>query len=123
MKRNMDLIRLILLEIEEQAAFPIDRLTIDGYTMKEVAYHCRLLHQHGFVDDYREEYGDDELVDFGVGELTWEGHEYLDTVRDDSFWSKTKQLLLDKGIPLTLETVKAATNTLIAETIGKIIHP
>ena len=46
MKRNMDLIREILLAIEEQHEYgPIYGLTIPGYSINEIAYHCQLLYE------------------------------------------------------------------------------
>lgn len=44
MKRDMDLVRLILLKIEEEyKSHNIIDLTIDGYDMETVAYHCKIL--------------------------------------------------------------------------------
>ena len=44
MKRDMDLIRKILFEIEAKKPFEmIHNLSIEGYDKQEVAYHCEML--------------------------------------------------------------------------------
>ena len=122
MKRNLDLIREILLAIEEQHEYgPIYGLSIPDHSMNEVAYHCKLLYEHGFIDDYGDEPGDEELLDFGVGGLTWEGADYLEQVRDNSRWGKVKKTMKEKGIPLTVEFVKETVNTMMAAVISSIV--
>ena len=119
MKRDMDLIRLILLEIEKEVdGEPVMGLTVEGYNMQQVAYHCRLLEERGFIDDYSPEYGDGELLDFAVGKLTWEGHEYLDTVRDNSFWGMVKTMMSKKAIPVTLKFVVATAEEIVNKKLG-----
>ena len=44
MKRDMDLVRKILLEIEKQyKSTAIINLKIESYDMETVAYHCKIL--------------------------------------------------------------------------------
>jgi hypothetical protein len=102
MKRDMDLIRKILLEVEGS---PSDKdfedLKIDGYTDEEVEYHAWLLIDaklaHGYVT----------LPDVGyphpeVKCLSWSGHEFLDAARDDTRWKKVTRTLLEKGETVTI---------------------
>ena len=115
----MDLIRLILLEIErEDEGEPIYGLSIEGYDMKQVAYHCKLLCEHGFVDDYSSLSGDNEITDFAVGGLTWDGHEYLDTVRDKSIWGLIKKTMKEKAVPMTLNFVVATAEAYVSKQLG-----
>ncbi len=114
MKRDMELIRLILLEIEKAPdASSIADLPVDGYTTSVVAYHCKLLYEAGFVSDYDDLFAEGELCDFSVGGLTWEGYDYLDCIRDDSLWGKTKDTIKDKGLPLMIDTIKTIANAFI----------
>ena len=79
MKKDMDLIREILLKIEElYVDTAIYDLTIDGYDMATVAYHCKLLHNAGYIFDYKAQYASNEIYTFSVGALTWTGNEYLE---------------------------------------------
>ena len=91
MKRDMDLCRKIMLVIEEQYVdTAIFNLAVDGYSLEQVAYHCKILCEAGIVTEYNSTYGDNRLQFFSVGSLTWEGHEYLDKIRDTTIWQKTK---------------------------------
>jgi len=114
MKRDMDLVRLILLEIEkEYVSTAIYNLSVDGYDMATVAYHCKILHEEGLIFDYKAQYAGDEIYMFGVGSLTWEGNDFLDKVRDDSQWKKVKDTIIKKGLPLILETIKTIANAFV----------
>lgn len=114
MKRDMDLVRLILLEIEkEYVSTAIYDLNIDGYDRDEVAYHCKILYDGGLISDYKAQYADGEIYAFGVGSLTWEGNDFLDKIRDDSQWGKIKETIKKKGLPLVLDTIKTIANAFV----------
>lgn len=114
MKRDMELVRLVLLAIEDEyRSTAIANLKIDGYDFETVAYHCKILDEAGFVSGYRAQYGSDCLYAFSVGPLTWEGNEFLDRIRDDSIWEKTKSAIKDNGLPLVVETVKTVAYTIV----------
>lgn len=103
MKRDMELIRQILLLVEEYpepdgAILP----AIDGYSQQEIAYHVKLLADASLI----------EARDFSAGDnchwvarhLTWQGHEFLDAARHDTIWGKAKKMIQDQGgsIPFTV---------------------
>lgn len=108
MKRDMDLIRKILIEVEacEDPFGPEDKLMINGYEKKIVSYHVKLLCQAGLLEGH-------ELKEVGsfkwlAGALTWEGHEFLDAARDETRWNKAKSLVVEKAGSLMFETLKFA---------------
>lgn len=94
MKRNLDLIRTLLLRLENTEvsvghALPLgpNELQIDGYDLEEVAYHIQLLKSAGFI----RELGSKPLrYGLNYSGLSWEGHEFLDSVRDDAIWRNTR---------------------------------
>ena len=50
MKRDMDLIRAILLRVEEEyGGISITNLSIEGNSLEEVAVHCKMLEDAGLV--------------------------------------------------------------------------
>ena len=90
MKRDMDLIRAILLKIEEQGSPTLAKPpTIEGADAPSVAEHLRLLYEAGLIDaaEHRRLAGAPLYLDM---RLTWEGHEFLENVRDPQVWSNTK---------------------------------
>lgn len=71
MKRDMELVRLILLKIEEEYhSTVIYNLKITGYDSETVAYHCKILNEAGLISDYDAQYADNKLWSFVVGSLT-----------------------------------------------------
>lgn len=111
----MDLVRVILLKIEEEhAGVGLANLEVEGYDRATIAYHCQLLEEAGLVSSCIERYADDSVFFFSVGGLTWEGADYLDKVRDDSVWAKTKNLAAEKGVPLVVETVKTISSAVVS---------
>lgn len=93
MKRDMDLIRAILLRVEEEyGGISITNLSIEGNSLEEVAVHCKMLKGAGLVASCGINYADNGIYSFSVGGLTWDGAEYLDKIRDDSLWEKTKTI-------------------------------
>lgn len=115
MKRDMELCRKILLEIEE---FPtnekIDNLEIDGYSDEQVSYHCKLLQEAELISDYKVDRFIDGTSIFRVGSLTWKGHDFLDKIREDTVWDKTKATIKAKGLPMILDVIKEVASAVIA---------
>lgn len=109
MKRNWDLIRQVLAEVE---ALTERESWNAGYGLSE-AYppevHAKgeqalLLWKAGFI----------EAADTGTmagpaiqgPKLTWAGHDLLDTMRSKPVWDRIKSSAKEKGIELTFEAVK-----------------
>lgn len=122
MKRDMELIRKILLTVEEQYVdTALYDIKVEGYDLKTIAYHCNILYDAGLISNYKGFYADNELQGFGVSSLTWEGHEFIDKIRDDTVWNKTKAIIREKGIPFVLDTVKQIATFVIETTVQSVI--
>jgi hypothetical protein len=110
MKRDMDLVRRILLCIEEQ---PLNyagiELSIDGWDQESISEHVRMLAKAGYVEAM--DVSTYKGADWRPVRMTWEGHDFLDAARNDTLWGKAKSKLADVGIGLSMEVMKA---TLIA---------
>lgn len=116
MKRDMDLIRDILKVIESKKPFETTRdLIIDGHNMQEVAYHCELLYDGGYIKEYRAVSVDNYngVAAYWVRDLTWEGHDFLEAIRQDTIWNKTKTTIIEKGLAITVGTVKTIATAFI----------
>ena len=87
MKRDMDLCRQILLEIEAtRPGEPIEMLQA-GASGNDVIEHLQLLQDAGLI----EARVDRHFRDYSIQRLTWEGHEFLQAARDDGVWAKAKE--------------------------------
>lgn len=119
----MELCRKILFAIEEQYVdVAIHNLKIESYSMEQVAYHCKILHEAGLVSYYNSKYGDNHIQFFAVGSITWNGHEYLDTIRQDSRWNEIKKQIASKSLPMTIDVITKVASSLIADTMKQIFN-
>lgn len=118
MRRDMDLVRLILLEIESSENDEIEDFNIDGYDISSVKYNGELLLQAGLIDKFYE----DKMGELVAGQLTWEGCDYLDKIRDNSIWKKTKDAIKEKGLPLVVDTIKTISTAFVTATAEGIAN-
>ena len=88
MKRDLELVRRILLHLEEGEASPsgFGAFVEDGYGLPAIHYHIRLLHDAGLIEA-------DEIVpgQWWPERMTWSGHEFLDAARNEDLWRDTKK--------------------------------
>jgi hypothetical protein len=110
-KRDMDLVREVLLKIEEDRALDntqFARFSLAGHDENEVGYVVDLLVHGGFVNGAASRRPHGQLP--MVSGLTWHGHEFLDDVRDPSVWENAKEKakpLLSVSIAVLAELAKA----------------
>jgi len=91
LKRDLDLIRRILLNIEAEGEDSSRRagfanIADDGYDPEAIQYHMQLMHDAGLIVA-------DELVpgQWWPERITWAGHEFIDLARNDTLWQATKR--------------------------------
>ena len=115
MKRDMELVRAILFALEEKENSNVTRgLKVDGYSGETVPYHCKMMHEAGMIDFYSESRtGNGSIYLYQVGNLTWYGQEYLEQIRQDTVWNRTKDVIKDKGLPMALDIIKEVSAAII----------
>ncbi len=97
MKRDMELIRKILLAVEiSPPDEDLENLTFEGYKYEEIQYHAWLLINAGLAQGFETHPGYSPGP--VVRSLTWAGHEFLDTARDERRWKKVTGTLLEKCV-------------------------
>ncbi len=110
MKRDMELVRKILLNLEDHG-------TAYGFegphpTDEEVDYHLCLMEEGGIVHcNYRAMGG-------SSFRLTWEGHEFLDAARDESRWTEAKRKVGQRLELIPFDILKSLLLDLIKRSIG-----
>jgi len=117
MKRDVDLIRLILLEVEKNDN-PVRSIQIDaeGYAPEEISYHVMLLQQAGYLT------ANDKSHLRGIAwepkSLTWAGHEFLDATRNGKVWNQVKAKLKDHSIDAPLSVIQQVATKIVAQLLG-----
>lgn len=97
MKRDMDLVRSILLEIEggkewfdtvsdeSAAALGKEGSGLSREEADRLEYHLTLIEDAGLAEFTK--VGEGWLAD----RLTWQGHDFTDSIRDEEVWRRTKE--------------------------------
>jgi len=96
MKRDMELIRLLLLEVEQGEAPP----ELASYSEADMLYNYALMADAGLmVASLTPETG--VPVSVSVYRLTWAGHDFLDATRDSKVWKMAKEHIIKPGASWT----------------------
>lgn len=108
MKRDMDLIRDILVAVSDDPKYDAvmnnylnapEELGIYNHSTEEVAYHVLLLIEAGYLHGQLEE----SFPIPSIKGLTWNGHEFLGSIRDPGIWVRTKERLTGlSGVTLSV---------------------
>lgn len=120
MKRNWDLIRKILFKAEETQ--PPNQLRLKDFPDDdeyEITYHVQVLTDAGLIDASICGTTSLEPNDFILRRLTWNGHEFLESIKNDSIWNKIKDTFRKKGISMTFESIKTISLGLISKYLGE----
>jgi hypothetical protein len=122
MKRDMDLVRKILLEVEE-AEHPIkgEFFLSELYPKSVVFYHVKLMQANGLLDvSVEAEYGPEE-DNYVIDGLTWDGHDYLEAIRDERVWTKTKSVIKNTVGSTTMGVIKTTATEVALAMIRSVI--
>jgi len=121
MKLDMDLVRKILIALEENPHGFYNRfLAIDGYTQEQIGYHITLMAEAGLlVAIDATSMGCDSPVAMPQ-RLTWQGHQFLDACRDESRWEKAKDIFRQAG-GVSFEVAKEVLVQLMIRSVTAII--
>lgn len=115
MKRNWDVIRKILIQVEalpsEDDTLGSDAIT--GVIPELAAYHMRLLIEAGLLE------GGCRNATAApwcyVSRMTWAGHEFLDAVRRDTIWNKLREMARDRCLDLSFEVIKGLSSKVLED--------
>ncbi len=114
MKRDMNLIRLLLFHVEGEEP----KSDLSSYTQEQRVYHSALLIEAGLVAG--------EIIKNGSGmptttvslRLTWAGHEFLDAARNDTIWRKVSERLNKSGVDVSLAVLQELLKQLLKQSLG-----
>lgn len=122
MKRDIDLVRQILLSAEAlEHGYVSDVPKIDGYTEDQVAHHVYLMGQAGLAEVADTSSMDGTSPTALMISLTWSGHEFLDAIRDPEVWKQTKDIAGRAGgftLDLLADLAKGLVKTQIKRITG-----
>ena len=106
MKFEPELVRDILLDIEELHQYPEPFVfssnskfkRANKYETNTIVYHCKLLSEAGFINWSPTFDGSNSLYNAFVHGMTYQGHQFLDSVRSPKVWRETKSVAEKVGV-------------------------
>jgi hypothetical protein len=128
MKLDLECVRDILLLIEAKRNFSVNEagcVELDPISMHEIwkalpdrdnadiAYSLELLDEAGFIDMSTLD-ADGAMVEAFISRLTFQGHEYLETIRPETVWKKTTSVLSKIG-SFSLDLVKDVASSILSD--------
>jgi len=118
MKRDMDLARKILLEVEKNSdAYAPVELSIAGYSEDDVAYHVALLVEAGLLINF---FNNGKISPIAMAtHMTWAGHDFLDACRDEGRWQKAKRIIDEKVKGASFDIIKLILLEIMKEQVNR----
>lgn len=49
-----------------------------------------------------------------VGNMTSKGFDFLENIKEDTVWNKTKSIIVEKGLPMVTGTIKVIAESLVS---------
>ena len=122
MKRDLDLMRDMMLRIESLCPSP-GKITSDSFTdlcsdKDKIGFHLFLLYDVGFIVAEPVNHSKMRCSDYIVEYLTFIGCDYLDSIRDQSVWNSIKEKLRRIGGNATLDILTDLASSLLREQLG-----
>jgi hypothetical protein len=122
MRLDMDVVRRILIAIEATPAnqYP-DDVTLPDVDENTVLEHLELLIEHGLLEGRVIPSGigsDGRLLAVSIQRMTWKGHEFIDTARNEAVWERTKAVVKEKGGSLSFDLIKGVLFKVAAQHFG-----
>lgn len=121
MKLNHECVRELMLLIEENLNYSVyidtKVVEIKGFTTEEIVYTADKLLEAGYITAKRHTYmGGDHIPQIDITSITWEGHKFLDTVRDNKVWKSTKSII-SKFSSVSITMIENIASNVIVEII------
>ena len=99
MKRDMDLIRKMVLYLEDQpTGFAPDDLSFEGYTESQIGYHAYLLVDAGLAVGFDVTYTGADGPRYRLSHLSAAGHDFAENARNQYVWDEVIRDMKDKGV-------------------------
>lgn len=119
MKRDMELVRKIVLAIEDSpTGYAPQGLRFDGYTPDQIGYHAYLMIQAGLAEGVDVTSTSSTSPESILTKLTWAGHEFADAAGDEPRWKKAMGIVKEKSGTVTIAILTQLLTGLMKGALG-----
>ncbi|MFU0524799.1 DUF2513 domain-containing protein [Gardnerella pickettii] len=120
MRRNMDLVREILIEVsksdKEVRASDIAEKS-SKYSLEEIIYNIKIMGEGNLINVYIDE-REVGVVDAYIMDMTWHGNEFLDSISSNEIWEKIKNNFSDKIINIPFDILTSLAKLYLKSKLG-----
>lgn len=102
MNRDLELIRKIVLAIEDSPSGWSPDLKFEGYSNDQIGYHAYLLIDAGLAKGTEVTTCGSIAPEGFIQNLTWAGHEFAAAARDETRWKTAMGVVQEKGGTVTI---------------------
>jgi hypothetical protein len=113
MRRDMGLIRLLLLEQEGHEA-----VDLSDYTEEQQVYHAALLIDAGLLRGGVLHDAEKKVTGVMIVDVTWAGHDFLAAARSAGIWAKAMTKVKTAGVDVSLTLLKELLTQYAKDAIG-----
>lgn len=107
MRRDIELIRKMVLAIEEHPDGSATELQIDGYDSSQIGYHAYLLVESGLAVGSDVTTLESSGPEWIIGHLTTAGHDFAESARTEYVWDEVIEEMKRKGfVSASVDVVK-----------------
>ena len=112
MNFNIDCVRAVLLELEDRLAIEVDEVGSisnnhvrpadlvdilgDDFRQEEIYYVLKKLGEEGYIKLFAMN-ADNLFLIYYIDEMTFKGHQFIETIRPQPVWDKTKEAVKKFG--------------------------
>lgn len=119
MKRDMDLIRTLILRMEDHEdsiVYTMDN-SVENFTPDEVHYHYYLMLDAGLIFGQvtHSQTGGPAAMPL---HLTWAGHEFAAVARDEGIWAKASKSIREHAVSVSFGVLGEYLKQLVKEKLG-----
>ena len=92
MKRDMELVREILLAVQARTDLKLQRLTLEGRDDLIVERHIEMLYEAGLLEGLSRKNMQRATAsaDIIIKDMSWDGHDFLAALDNEDVWSKMR---------------------------------
>jgi hypothetical protein len=125
LKLNSDCVRAVLLACEEipDGTYPAleDFFSYEqtrNYSSEDISYSMKKLAEAGFVEFRQIKSLGSPSFDGFFMDITWNGHQFLDNIRNDTVWKKTKEKVSSAVGSTSLQVMGAVASAVSLKLLG-----
>ena len=124
MKLNVDCMRAVLLELEKQ---PLNKdlyykdllVALDNFSTDDINYSVLKLQEANYIVAHIAKY-DNGFTIVRLSDITYEGHQFLESIRDNKIWAETKSICAKAG-SFTFKFISQVASAVLSASINQYL--